>query len=346
MKTATREVLMDRTVKPISLEPVSGRLHRGCPRLHVARGVLEHHDRVIDDEARGDGQGHEGKIVEVVAAQVHDAEGTDERTGHGDSGDYGGADIAEERKDHQYHEGEGYEETDLDVPERASYGRRAVLNDRVIDGARQRGDELGKDARHPIYGLDDVGVRLSKNHHHDCRFSVDETKVPEVLDRVLHGAHVGEPNGRAGVVAHDDRLILFCAVELIVCVDLPILIRVGDLPFGTHCRGRPENAADILEADAVFVQCRRVKLDPDRRKGSAAHKHLTDAVYLGELLPHDARRRVIELCDRERIRLEGNDENRRVRGIPLSNTWAGPGGWAAGSLWPHRWQPARPGPPR
>ena len=175
----------------------------------------------------------------------------------------------------------------------------------------------GRTPDHPIDGLDDVGVRLSKNHHHDCRFSVDETKVPEVLDRVLHGAHVGEPNGRAGVVAHDDRLILFCAVELIVCVDLPILIRVGDLPFGTHRRGRPENAADILEADAVFVQCRRVKLDPDRRKGSAAHKHLTDAVYLGELLPHDARRRVIELCDRERIRLEGNDENRRVRGIPF-----------------------------
>ena len=42
---------------------------RGMPRLHVARDVLEDHDGVIDDEARGDGEGHEGEVVEVVAAR-------------------------------------------------------------------------------------------------------------------------------------------------------------------------------------------------------------------------------------------------------------------------------------
>jgi hypothetical protein len=37
------------------------------PVLDKARDVLDHHDRIIDEEADGDGQRHQREIVEAVA---------------------------------------------------------------------------------------------------------------------------------------------------------------------------------------------------------------------------------------------------------------------------------------
>ena len=106
----------------------------------------------------------------------------------------------------------------------------------------------------------------------------------------------GEPHGRAGAVAHDDGRVLRRVVELVVRLDLPGLIPVRELPLGPVHVGLAEHAPDVLQADPVFVQGGRVELDPHRRKGSAAHEDLTDALHLGELLHHDARRRVVHLA--------------------------------------------------
>ena len=43
------------------------RFLRRQPVLDMAMDVLEHHDRIVDDEADGDGQRHQGEIVEAVA---------------------------------------------------------------------------------------------------------------------------------------------------------------------------------------------------------------------------------------------------------------------------------------
>ena len=44
-----------------------GRLHRRIARLQVAGDVFNHDDGVVDDEAGGDGQGHEREVIEAVA---------------------------------------------------------------------------------------------------------------------------------------------------------------------------------------------------------------------------------------------------------------------------------------
>ena len=101
MKTAISDMLMEKTVKPISLRA----LERGGEGLHarfeMAGDVFHDHDGVVDHEAGGDGERHQREIVEAVAEQVHDGEGADERDGHGDAGDQGGARAAQEKKDDQ-----------------------------------------------------------------------------------------------------------------------------------------------------------------------------------------------------------------------------------------------------
>ena len=67
--------------------PFDGGLERAHPLLEIAHDVLDHHDRVVDDEADGDGEAHEGQIVEAIAQQIHDREGADQRQRHRGTGD-------------------------------------------------------------------------------------------------------------------------------------------------------------------------------------------------------------------------------------------------------------------
>ena len=74
MNTATSESVIASTVKPTSPAPLARRLHRRHAGLDVARDVLEHDDRVVDDESGRDGERHQRQVVEAVAEEVHDAE--------------------------------------------------------------------------------------------------------------------------------------------------------------------------------------------------------------------------------------------------------------------------------
>ena len=74
MKTAISEVLIDSTVKPISLEPFIAASKGFIPIFEIAGDVLNDHDGVVDDEAGGDGERHQGEVVDGVAEQVHHAE--------------------------------------------------------------------------------------------------------------------------------------------------------------------------------------------------------------------------------------------------------------------------------
>ena len=58
---------------------LGGALERRLKRLFalfdVARDVLQHHDRIVDDEADRDGEGHQRQIVEAVACDPHERTG-------------------------------------------------------------------------------------------------------------------------------------------------------------------------------------------------------------------------------------------------------------------------------
>ena len=65
MKTAMREVLMESTVKPISLEPPHRCIERLVAHLQVTADIFDDNDRVVDDEAGGDGERHCERLSSV-----------------------------------------------------------------------------------------------------------------------------------------------------------------------------------------------------------------------------------------------------------------------------------------
>ena len=56
MKMATSDTVIAMIGEGHFLRPVERRLHRRLAHLHVAHDVLEHHDRVVDDEADAQGE--------------------------------------------------------------------------------------------------------------------------------------------------------------------------------------------------------------------------------------------------------------------------------------------------
>ena len=65
MNTAISEMLMDSTVKPISLAPFSAAANGCHAHFEMARDVLHHHDGVVHHKAGGDGQRHQRQVVEA-----------------------------------------------------------------------------------------------------------------------------------------------------------------------------------------------------------------------------------------------------------------------------------------
>ena len=104
MNTARSETVIETIVKPICFAPLSAASKRRLALLDVAGDVLGHDDGVVDDEARRDGERHQRQVVEAVAEQVHHAERADERQRHGDAGDDGRAQVAQEDEDDDHDE--------------------------------------------------------------------------------------------------------------------------------------------------------------------------------------------------------------------------------------------------
>ena len=130
MKTAARDRVMERMVKPISREPSQGRLHRRLPHLHVADDVLQHHDGVVHHETHREGQRHQGEVVQAEAQQVHHREGPDQRHRQRQAGDHGGREVPQEEEDHQHHQDQSVRSrVNLHVVHRVPDGLGAVEED-------------------------------------------------------------------------------------------------------------------------------------------------------------------------------------------------------------------------
>ena len=65
MNTATSEIVIEMMVKPISRDPFSAACSTGFALFAMAHDVLEHDDRVVDDEADRQRQRHQRQIVEA-----------------------------------------------------------------------------------------------------------------------------------------------------------------------------------------------------------------------------------------------------------------------------------------
>ena len=113
ISTATSEKVSEMMVKPICCGALQRRLRGRLAFLDVARDVLDHHDRVVHDEAGRDGERHQREIVDAEPGEIHDAERADQRQRHRDARDERGRDGAQEQEDH--HDDQRHREHQLEL---------------------------------------------------------------------------------------------------------------------------------------------------------------------------------------------------------------------------------------
>ena len=297
---------------------LEGRLQRRVARLDVAGDVLDHDHRVVDHEARGDGEGHQREVVQAEAQRVHDGEGADDRDGHGHARDEGGGGAAQEQEDDEHHEDHGEHELELDVVDRGANGGGAVRQHRDLHGGGQRALELRQELLHAIDHLDEVGPRLSLDIDDDGRTGAHPRRLPEVLG-VVHGVgDVGEEHGGAVAVGDDERPVESTRHELIVGPDGIGLLGAVQAALGlVHVRRR-HRLPDVVQGQSIGGQARRIRLDADGGLLSAAQGNEPHAGKLRHLGHQSRVGEVFDGSEGKRVRRQSKRQDRCVGRIHLA----------------------------
>ena len=100
MNTAASDVVIVRIVKPISREPLSAASSGAFAVLHVPHDVLEHHDRVVDDEADREDERHHRQVVQAEVQHLHDGERAEDRERQRQRRNERGRAVVQEQVDH------------------------------------------------------------------------------------------------------------------------------------------------------------------------------------------------------------------------------------------------------
>ena len=195
--------------------PDQRRLERGFAFLQVTRDVLDHDDRVVDDEACGDRERHQREIVEAVAEQIHRAKSAHEGDRHDDARDECRSRASEENEDDEDDERDRDRERQLDVLYGRADGPGRVDNDVQFHRRRNRGLHLRQDRADPVDGLDDVRARLPEDDQDDRRLAVGESHRVDVFDGIGHLRDVTQAQRGAVCVVDEERPVFRSLQKLV-----------------------------------------------------------------------------------------------------------------------------------
>ena len=167
--------------------------------LDVAHDVLDHHDRIVDDEAGRDGQRHQRKVVEREAGERHHAERAEQRERHRDARDDRRPQAAQEHEDHRDDEQHGETERQLDVAHRRADRDRAIRKNFQVHVGGQHRLQVRQCLAHLLDGLHDVRARLAADVEQHGGLAVRPRGELIVLDAVddLARRRTGAPAHRS-----------------------------------------------------------------------------------------------------------------------------------------------------
>ena len=317
-------------MKPISREPSRAASNGDIPFSTITGDVFHHHNGIVDHEAGGDGQGHQGEIIDIEAGQVHDAEGAHQRQGHGDAGDGRGPNAAQKGEDDQDYEEHGDDQGDFDIVDGSADGGGAVHADAEVNGRRNGGLQPRHDGHDAVHRVNNIGLRLAADDQQYGGLAVDGTGVAHILLRIDDRGDIGEAHGRALAIGNDQRSILLSEKKLIVVVEDAHVQAIGESALGLIGVGAGEGLADVFQADAQVAQQERIDLGADGGERGAADRDLSHAGDLRNFLGQDGIGDVVHLRLGGRVRGQSQDEDGRIGGIDLMP--GGVGGQIGGQL--------------
>ena len=164
----------------------------------------------------------------------------------------------------------------------------------------------------------DVRPGLASDDHQDRPLAIDPGGQTVVLDVVGDAGDVAQADGCAVLVGNDQPTIGVRPEQLIVGRQVVGALGTTNRPLGLVGRRLRKGGSDVFESQTPTCQSLWIDLDPNRGLLTAADHHLTDAFDLRDLLRQDAVRGVEYLRQGQSPRLQGQDQNGRIRRIHLA----------------------------
>ena len=297
--------------------PLHRRIVGSVALLEKAGDVLDHHDRVVDDEAGRDGQRHQGQIIEAEAGLIHDRQRADQRQRHRETRDEGRRDVAQEDEYDHHHQADRQRKLEFDVFDGGADGGRAVGQRLHRDRRRQRLAERGQKPFDAVHHLDDVGAGLALNVDDQRRSRVHPGLQAIVLGRDLDPGDVGQPDRRAVAVGDDRFRVIVRVADLIVGVDRRGLRRPVEISLWRVDVEVGDRGAQIVEVEADARQGERIDVDADGGPLSPRDRHQSDAGELRQFRHEAGFDDVLDVGQLHRVRSDAKRQNRGVGRIDL-----------------------------
>ena len=265
MKTAISEIEIDKMVKPISPAPSSAACNGDVAAFNMPDNVLDHDDRVVDDEAHRNRERHQGQIVEAVAQDVHHRESADQGNRDRNRGNDGRPKLAEEERDDANDEGDRQEQREAHVGKAGRDGLGSVGYDFDVNARRQRGPELRQGFLDCRDGRHDIGAGFPKNGQQNSRLAVEPTSKRRIHGRLYRPPDVADANRRPVAIGHDRVVVALGRHQLVIRLERDCLLTAVEQARRLNDGQVRQRKPDRFEIKIHGGELGRVELDSDRR---------------------------------------------------------------------------------
>ena len=198
--------------------------------LHHPFDVFHHHDGVVDDDADRQHDREQRHGVGRIADGQQRDESADQADRHRERRDQGGANAAEEKKDHDDDEDEGLDQGFLHLVDRVGDEHRGVVSHFPGQIVGKPLLSFGDALLHRLQGVDRVGARRLINRDGRRRAAVEPRVAIEIGGAELKARDIAEAKHRAVGIGPDDDIGEFLhrgEAALGLDIELQLLI-VGD----------------------------------------------------------------------------------------------------------------------
>jgi hypothetical protein len=239
-----------------------------------------HHDRIVDDEAGGDGQRHQRQIVERKTGDPHHRERRDQRHGYGHGRDQRRAQVTQEQEDHGHDQKDGQNQRHLYFFDRGTHGLGAIAQDVERDPLRQRSPHFGQERLDAFCDFDHVGARLTLHVQDDRARRVRPTRELVVLHPVDDVGDLTQPQRGAVFVREQKRLEVRGLLELIVGVKRVLLVRSVQRAGRLIDVRRDDGRAHVFQCESSARERDRIDLHAHGGTLAPVHAHEPDTRHL------------------------------------------------------------------
>jgi hypothetical protein len=192
--------------------------------LQVAFDVLDHDDRVVDDDADREHEPEQGQVVERDAECVEDGKRADQGDRNGDHRDDGGA-PALEKQEHDADDQQDRDENRGDhLVHRFADEYRGIVDDLVADAWRELLGERLHGRQHLVLDRQGIGARLGEDEQRQAWPAIHEGGRAVVGGADLDTSDIAQTRDAAlGVGFENDRRELLRRAEPAECLHVELI---------------------------------------------------------------------------------------------------------------------------